>query len=217
VWPGAVSVQGTPSLVESPGSLHIYVRSDNAELIEWYKEPSPAPWQIFNLSSAPGAKPIVSNPAAIMIGNTMQVFANTETNMVQWYKELNPAPWQVFDLPGCQPLPTSAGGADSSEGAPSVMFNGATSVFSNCWDTPVSKGHFTLSLFAWYKEPTTAWTVFDTSAQAGGVHVISDCALWFDIPTFTLSIYAVDQDRQLVEFHKEPNPAPLIAKVITGF
>jgi hypothetical protein len=206
--PGAVPVQGKPALVESPGSLHIYVQSENAELIEWYKESNPAPWQIYNLSSAPGAKPIFGSPAAIMIGNTMQVFAfaNTETNMVQWYKEPNPAPWQVFDLPGCPAGP-------ASEGSPSVIFNGATSVFSICFDPPQLT-----SLLAWYKEPNPApWTVFDTSAQAGGVYVISDVAPLFDVPTSTLSLYAVRLDHQLVEFHRAPNPAPLIANTITGF
>ena len=127
-WPGALPIAGRPVLIETQGALHIYVRSTEMELIEWYKEIRPGvptPWKVFNLSTAHGAAPVASDPAPIMINDIMQVFAvNNQGRMLQWYKAPNPAPWFVNDL-------SNAWGAPQvSADAPVPLHTGATHLFA---------------------------------------------------------------------------------------
>jgi hypothetical protein len=181
------------------GAVYLYYRQWKGALLEFFKEPNPAPWQIYNHSNDVGGVLIGGNPFAVFdSAGSAHVFARgTDGSLLEFFKEPNPAAWQVInhsnDVKGVL-----------IAGDPFAVFDsgGSAHVFARGTDG---------SLLEFFKEPNPAvWQVINHSNDVGGVLITGNPFAVFDSGG-SAHVFARGAGGILLEFFKEPNPAAWLA------
>jgi hypothetical protein len=150
------------------------------DLLEFYKEPDPAPWQVFDHTPGLAGVTIGGTPAVYSEGpgTALHLFAaGANGHLLEFYKEPDPGPWQEFDL-------TLELAGVTIECPPAVYSEGpgtALHLFA-----PGSNGH----LLEFYKEPDPApWQEFDHTPGLAGVTIGGTPAVYSEGPGTALHLF----------------------------
>ncbi len=103
--------------------VQIFADGGPGRLVQWFKAPNPAPWQVYDLTPTVSLEGAGQTPSTYTAGADVYTYVRrADGHLLQWFKAPNPSPWQVRDITAL------AGGAGVGAGGPAVA--GAQQVFA---------------------------------------------------------------------------------------